>query len=112
MIIFHDPRCLEYSAAGHPERPARISRTGPLLQDRHKNWEWRKPTAASEEQLLRAHSQKHLDLVKNARSDFDVDTPLYENIFEHTLRSAGAAIEVARSARDGNRAFSLMRPPG
>src|SRR6266576_3049850 len=24
MVIFHDPRCVEYSTPGHPERPARI----------------------------------------------------------------------------------------
>jgi acetoin utilization deacetylase AcuC-like enzyme len=112
MIIFHDPRCAEYSAPGHPERPARILRTVPLLQDRHKNWEWRVPNMASEEALLRAHSREHVDRIKAARSDFDADTPVYENIFDHALRSAGAAIDVAREALRGNRAFSLMRPPG
>ena len=27
MTIFYDPRCLEYSSPGHPERPERIART-------------------------------------------------------------------------------------
>src|SRR5436853_5701288 len=44
--------------------------------------------------------------------DFDADTPVYPKINEHALRSAGAAIEATRAALRGERAFSLMRPPG
>ena len=55
MIIFHDESCLEYSAPGHPERPARIARSVPLLRERHPDWEWRVPKPASEAALLRAH---------------------------------------------------------
>ena len=60
MIILHDARCVEYSAPGHPERPARIARTVPLLQERHPNWEWKKPNSAEEAALLRAHSREHI----------------------------------------------------
>ena len=112
MIIFHDARCLEYSTPGHPERPARIASTVLLLRDRHPTWEWRNPVAGSEEALLRAHSSDHLARIKNAARDFDADTPAYPNIYEHALRSAGAAIEAAHAALRGERAFSLMRPPG
>src|SRR6266446_1272892 len=112
MIIFHDARCLEYSMPGHPERPTRIGRTVPLLKDRHPDWEWRKPEAASEAALLRAHSSGHLARIRAAARDFDADTPAYPNIYEHALRSAGAAINAARAAVREERAFSLMRPPG
>jgi acetoin utilization deacetylase AcuC-like enzyme len=112
MIIFHDASCLEYSAPSHPERPARIARTVPLLKERHPDWEWRIPKPANEAALLRAHSRDHLERVRNATRDFDADTPVYPKIFEHALRSAGAAIETARAALRGERAFSLMRPPG
>ncbi len=112
MIIFHDPRCVEYSAPGHPERPQRILGTVPVLKNRHKDWEWRAPNPASTEILLRAHPPEHLERIKEASSDFDTDTPAYENIYAHAARSAGAAIEVAHEALRGNRAFSLMRPPG
>src|SRR5438552_5002473 len=112
MIIFHDPRCMEYSQAGHPERPGRIRETVPVLRSRHVDWEWRTPTAATEEMLLRAHSREHLDRIKAATQDFDADTPTYPGIYEHAARSAGAAIDVARAAAKGNRVFSLMRPPG
>ena len=112
MIIFHDESCLEYSAPGHPERPARIARSVPLLKKRHPDWEWRIPKAASEAALLRAHSRDHVARIRNATRDFDADTPVYPKIYEHALRSAGAAIEAARAALSGERAFSLMRPPG
>src|SRR6266404_5687217 len=71
MIIFHDPRCLEYSIPGHPERPERIARTAPLLKDRHPDWEWREPGVAPESALLRAHSTDHLRAIKLVAHDFD-----------------------------------------
>ena len=112
MTIFYDPRCLEYSISGHPERPARIARTAPVLKDRHPDWEWRKPTAATDAPLLRAHSPGQIEGVASALEHFDLDTPLYPNIEAHARRSAGAAIEAMRSALRGDAAFSLMRPPG
>ena len=112
MIIFHDARCLKYSSSGHPERAERIAGTAPLLRDRHPDWKWREPIAANDITLLRAHSPEHLARIKNARHDFDADTPAYPNIYDHAIRSASAAIDAAQAALRGERAFSLMRPPG
>jgi acetoin utilization deacetylase AcuC-like enzyme len=112
MIIFHDASCLEYSAPGHPEQPARIARSVPLLKERHPDWEWRTPKDAGETALLRAHSRDHLESIRSGRRDFDADTPVHPKIYERALRSAGAGIEVTRAALNGQRAFSLMRPPG
>ncbi len=66
MTIFYDPSCLEYSSPSHPERPERIARTAPLLKDRHPDWEWRKPAAATDPQLLRAHSREHVEGIAKA----------------------------------------------
>jgi acetoin utilization deacetylase AcuC-like enzyme len=112
MLILHDPSCVKYSAPGHPERPARIVRSVPVLKDRHPKWEWRQPSAATNEQLLRAHSAEHVAQIKNPRSDFDLDTPAYPKIYDYALKSAGAGTDVARAALAGERAFALMRPPG
>jgi acetoin utilization deacetylase AcuC-like enzyme len=112
VIIFHDPKCMEYSAPGHPERPERITRTVPLLKSRHAEWEWRAPGSATDEMLLRAHTRAHLDRVKSATQEFDADTAAHPGIYEHAARAAGAAVDVARAALAGERAFSLMRPPG
>jgi acetoin utilization deacetylase AcuC-like enzyme len=112
MIIFHDQRCLEYAAPEHPEQPARIAWTAPLLRVRHPDWEWRQPHLAIDDELLRAHSPDHLVAMKTAAHDFDADTPAYSNIYEHARRSAGAAIDAAHAASGDEPAFSLMRPPG
>ena len=112
MIIFHDPRCTDYSAPGHPESPDRIARTTPLIKQRHPEWEWREPVPAKDDELLRAHSRQHLEHVTTPGQDFDPDTPYYPNIPTHARRSTGAAIETARAVSGGERAFSLIRPPG
>jgi len=112
MIIFHDPRCVEYSAPGHPERPARIIRTVPFLKSRHRDWKWVEPRPAKDRNLLRAHSREHVEQVRTAILDFDLDTPAYSHITEYAIHSAGAAIDAAEAAVSGERAFSLMRPPG
>jgi acetoin utilization deacetylase AcuC-like enzyme len=112
MIIFHDPHCVEYSVPGHPERPERIIRTVPILKDRHHKWQWREPRAATNSELLRAHSREHIERVKNPIGDFDLDTPAIPKIYGYALKSAGASIETARTALTEERAFALMRPPG
>jgi acetoin utilization deacetylase AcuC-like enzyme len=112
MIIFHDPRCVEYSAPGHVERPARIQRTVPVIRSLHPAWEWREPRPAAEAALLRAHSPGHIAQIRAAARDFDTDTPIYPGIYDHALRAGGAAIDVASAALKGQPAFSLMRPPG
>jgi acetoin utilization deacetylase AcuC-like enzyme len=112
MTIFYDPCCLEYSRPGHPERPERIARTAPLLKNRHPEWKWQRPRAATDEELLRAHSQQHIESITNARDEFDLDTPFYPNIAMYGRHSIGAAAEATRTALRGEPAFSLMRPPG
>ncbi len=112
MIIVHDPRCAEYERPGHVERPARITRTVPWLRERHPRWEWRVPASAQEDVLLRGHAQEYIESVRSPRGDFDADCPAYPDIYNHSARATGAAVEVTRAALAGAKAFSLMRPPG
>ena len=112
MIVFYDPRCAEYSVTGHPERPERVVRSSTYLRAAHAGWEWREPHEATNEVLLRAHSEAHVARVRDATHDFDADTPAYENIFAHATRASGAACAVAQASLGGTPAFSLMRPPG
>lgn len=112
MIIFHDPRSAEYSRAGHVDRPARVVRSAQLLRHRHPEWEWREPVMADDQMLRRAHTPAHLESIRNACEDFDGDCPAYPDVAEHSARASGAAVGVSRAALDGEKAFSLMRPPG
>ncbi|MBA3543102.1 MAG: histone deacetylase [Chthoniobacterales bacterium] len=112
VIVFHDPRCADYHAAGHPERPSRVTTSTEHLRAAHADWEWHQPEEAAEEPLLRAHSAAYIARVRTAQHDFDADTPAYPDIFAHAARASGAACAVAQASLGGNRAFSLMRPPG
>jgi acetoin utilization deacetylase AcuC-like enzyme len=113
MKIITDSRCTEYSRPGHPERPQRVARTIERLREQKElPLDWLEPLLVSEEALLRAHSAAHLANVHESRHDFDADTPAYPGIYEHALRSAGGALRALKSAREGQPAFSLLRPPG
>ncbi|MGA2747779.1 MAG: histone deacetylase family protein [Verrucomicrobiota bacterium] len=112
LTIITDPRCTEYSAPGHPERPARISRTVELLKSRDDLGAcWSQAPSAADASLLRAHTPEHLEQLR-AENDFDSDTPAYPGILEHARRSVGGALAALEAARAGNAALSLLRPPG
>ncbi len=111
MILFSDPQCLKYHSHGHPERPSRIESTVSWLRQSQPDWEWRPVEKASEAALLRAHPESHLRRLEMAR-DFDADTAFHTGIFEIARLGTGAALAAVEVARDGGKAFSLMRPPG
>jgi len=113
MKIITDERCTEYSAPGHPERPARVSKTLEKLRAQQElKIDWVEPLPVKEESILRAHTKAHLAHVKDPSADFDGDTPAYPKIYEHALRSIGGALHALQSARKGEPVLSLLRPPG
>ncbi len=109
MVIVHSPRCLEYGAPRHPESPERVRGAETVL--RNGAHTWLAPEPCAEADILRVHTPALLEAVKTGQF-FDVDTPVFPNIFEIARLSAGAAVLAARQALAGERAFSLMRPPG
>lgn len=112
MKIITDPRCTDYQAPGHPERPQRISRTVERLKEQKSLLvEWLAPLPLEEDVLLRAHSQDHLRRLSQSEA-FDGDTPAYPHIAEHARGSAGAALAAMKLAFKGETNFSLIRPPG
>jgi acetoin utilization deacetylase AcuC-like enzyme len=112
VIVYHDPRSAQYSTAGHPERPGRVTASASHLQSVHPAWEWRQADEAPDEAFLRAHSAAQIARIRAARHAFDADTPAYENIFAHAARASGSACAVAQTSLGRKRALSLMRPPG
>jgi acetoin utilization deacetylase AcuC-like enzyme len=110
--IITDESCTGYSAPGHPERPQRVARTLEKLRAQTElPIVWAKPGVANEQALLRAHTPEHLASL-NQSNDFDGDTPAYPGIADYARASVGAALSAMRCARNGEMAFSLMRPPG
>lgn len=113
MKVITDQRCMAYAAIGHPERPARISQSLKRLRSQTElKIEWEEPAEATDKAILRAHSKDHYERVRAAAYDFDGDTPAYQGIYDHAKRSVGAALQALRLAREGKKAFSLIRPPG
>lgn len=111
MIIYSDPKCLTYHAPGHPERPSRVEATATWLKERRPEWNWGSFETASEASLSRAHPQAHLDRLHEERA-FDADTAYHEGIFEIARMATGGTLAAMNAALKGEKAFSLMRPPG
>jgi acetoin utilization deacetylase AcuC-like enzyme len=112
MKIITDDACATYSHPGHPERPQRITITLQKLRNQNElQLAWTKPGAVTEASLLRAHSADHIARLTEPE-DFDNDTPFFPNIADRARASVGAGMQALQSARAGEIAFSLMRPPG
>jgi acetoin utilization deacetylase AcuC-like enzyme len=109
MEIYYSESCLSCFQPGHPESPERVASVADRL--RTEGYAFTKPVPCSEEDLLRVHSKKHVDSVRDGTFE-DPDTPVLPGRFESALLSAGSAVCALRSALDGRRSFSLMRPPG
>jgi acetoin utilization deacetylase AcuC-like enzyme len=108
MKIIYSPECLEYQSSGHPESPERVRAAHRLLRKDHT---FAKPRPCSGKELLLVHTQNLVDMVRNSRIS-DPDTPALPGMYRHACLSAGAALEAMRFALKGEKAFSLMRPPG
>jgi len=126
--LAYDDACLqhEHPTIAHPERPARIlcvmktfELTGLLGKMNHL-----KPVDATKEELLKIHSQDHLDQVddlKDPHIRHAVQASLEkESAFanEHTAlasyRAAGAVMELVKAICDGRvkNGIAVVRPPG
>jgi acetoin utilization deacetylase AcuC-like enzyme len=112
MIIITDERCTCYSSPGHPERPERILHTVKRLRAQTElPITWSPPAQVADAVLLRAHTAEHLARL-NQPGDFDGDTPNFPGIADRARAAVGAGLAALQAARQGENAFSLMRPPG
>src|ERR1043166_2495747 len=101
MKIITEERCTGYRQPGHPERPERISASLRKLREQDEiEIIWAKPAKVENNILLRAHTSKHLERLKQ-EIDFDGDTPYLPDIPGHARASAGAAVEAMRAAKAG-----------
>ena len=111
MKIIFDEAATRYGSSEHPERPERLLTTVPHLQTVLPQLVWELPLIADDKTLSQAHDAAHLARLRQP-IDFDLDTPYYPEIDQHARRAAGGALLAAESARKGEPAFSLLRPPG
>jgi len=111
MTILYDPLCAEYGSSMRPEQPARVLRSAAHLKAAHPDWKWQVPALADRKSALLAHTPELVARIGHG-PDIDDDTPYFPGIADHALRSVGAALAAAELARQGEKAFALMRPPG
>lgn len=111
MKIIFDDAATKYGESQHPERPERLLSTVPHLKKVLPQLVWERPLTADDKALLLAHDEAHLARLRQP-IDFDIDTPYYPEIDQHARRATGGALMAVESARKGEPAFSLLRPPG
>lgn len=107
--IVYSPKCEEYGHGGQAESPDRVSRTRELLQQ--EGFEFVEPEAASRDDVLTVHHERLVEKVSSHTLSLAGGSGS-QTIYDYALLSVGGAMRAARFALDGQRAFSLMRPPG
>ena len=117
-LVVRDPRFRAHiSPAGHPERAERLDAIDRALAPYLGEVSEIAPRAASDDEILRAHSAEHLALLQKLEgqtTQLDPDTYLSPRSHEVARLAAGSAVELAlRVARGEARSgFALTRPPG
>ncbi|MCX8171608.1 MAG: histone deacetylase [Candidatus Bathyarchaeota archaeon] len=109
MRIVFSERCLEYFEPGHPESPERILNIYVLLKK--EGFKFIEAEPCCEEDLLMVHSEEHVKRIKSGEF-YDPDTPSIPGIYDYARLAVGAAIKSMEISLEGEKAFSLMRPPG
>ncbi|MBI4673523.1 MAG: histone deacetylase [Chloroflexi bacterium] len=116
----YSPVFLMHSAAGHPEAPQRLEAIMQVWRDAHliEDLVAIEPTEATDERLLRVHSQKHLNTIAYAdrRGGLQIDGDTYMNAYSRLAAylAAGAAMNAVDAVMTGivDATFALVRPPG
>ena len=99
-IVFHE-RYYNSEYAWDPAASAgRLEGIMDLLK-KNEEYEIVKPNPASEEDILRAHTQRHLQSIKSNQL-----------LYELASLAAGGAILAAQEAYNGTPTFAVIRPPG
>jgi len=100
-VIFHDD-FYDYRYASDPSAaPGRLERIISIVEENSDFYKKIDARPAAEEDLLRAHTPRHLKEIKN--------DPL---LYRVSALSAGGAIVAAEEAWEGNPSFAVIRPPG
>jgi acetoin utilization deacetylase AcuC-like enzyme len=99
-IVFHEKYYNSNYAMDPAASAGRLEGIMKVLS-KNSNYEIIKPNPASKEDILRAHTDRHLDYVKGNFL-----------LYELASLAAGGAILAAEEAFNGNPSFAVIRPPG
>jgi len=99
-IVFHKRYYNSSYAMDPAAAPGRLEGIVDILS-KNKEYVFIEPKPAIKEDILRAHTERHLEYIER--------NPL---LFELASLAAGGAILAAEEAYDGNPTFAVIRPPG
>lgn len=119
--LIYDPAYLKHETGHHPENPDRLKVIISALQEDEALWaklEHLTPRPVSDEDIMRCHSYRLIDQIKNLCEQgvrfVDLDTVISRESFEVARLAAGAATVAVDHVFSGNEnnAIALVRPPG
>lgn len=120
LVLVSSPRFVDHvTPVGHPERPERAQvMTSVAAAFKDSGGEVIEPRLATDDDLLRVHTQDHVDLIVSSRGKatmIDADTFTSPDSDEIARLAAGAVLTGIDRVLDGpkgSRALVLVRPPG
>jgi acetoin utilization deacetylase AcuC-like enzyme len=120
LVLISSRRFIDHvTPAGHPERPERAEVLSAVAASfKGQGGEVIEPRLATDEDLLRVHTQEHVDAIVATRGKatmIDEDTFTSPDSDEIARLGAGAVLSGVDRALDGakgSRALALVRPPG
>ncbi len=121
ILVIADERVAEHRPPdGHPERPERFTAAVAGIERASFGdaLEWRIPSEAPVESLLRVHDQRHVDQILGLGEQdhvrIDPDTHMSRGSLTAARLAAGAGLDAVAALRagDADSAFCLVRPPG
>src|SRR4051812_46505944 len=119
--LIYDSTHLRHDTGAHPENARRLQailRAVEGDEELSKNIVRSSPTPASHEHIVRCHQEDLIAHIETAcdrgETYLDADTRISPASFDVARLAAGAAVAAvdAVMAKDGGRAFGLIRPPG
>lgn len=120
LIIFTNPKMTAHkNGPEHPECPGRLKVITDMIEKEFPDTRIETAYPASEETILLAHPQSHLDFILDKTpfegfSMIDGDTFMSPQSCDAALMSVGACVQAVHAVMDGEAqtAFALCRPPG
>jgi acetoin utilization deacetylase AcuC-like enzyme len=120
LVVISSKRFVDHvTPVGHPERPERAQTLAAVAAAfKEQGGEVIEPRAATDEDLLRVHTQEHIDAIVATRGKatmIDEDTFTSPESDEIARLAAGAVLTGVDRVLDGpkgSRALVLVRPPG
>ena len=100
-IIFHEKFYNSRYAGDPAAAPGRLESIMDYLLSKGDAYEILSPVAATEEDILRAHTKEHFEEIKREKL-----------LYEMSALAAGGAILCAQEAYKGTPSFAVIRPPG